>query len=78
MHNLLPLEFVPSGQWAEVENISGESIWINRMAELGLRTGSRLRVVRQGCPCLLQVEGSRLSIRNESTTQILVRPLAPG
>jgi ferrous iron transport protein A len=72
----IPLEFVSAGEWAEVEEISGEPVWVHRMAELGLRTGSRLQVVRQGSPCLLQVGCSRLSLRGKSATGILVRPLA--
>jgi Fe2+ transport system protein FeoA len=73
---LLPLELVESGDWAEVQEVTGESVWVSRMAEMGVRTGSRLQVVRQGRPCLLQVGGSRLSLRSDAGTQILVRPLA--
>ena len=52
--------------------------WIGRMAELGVRVGSRLQLLRGGSPCLLQVDGSRLSLRNDWSTQILVRPVACG
>jgi ferrous iron transport protein A len=73
---LLPLEFVPAGEWAEVEEVSGEPHWVTRMAELGLRAGSRLQVVRQGSPCLLRLGSSRLSLRSMASSQILVRLLA--
>ena len=72
---LLPLELVRNGEWAEVEHIDGESTWVSRMAELGVRVGSRLQMLRQGRPCLLRIGGSRLSLRDESGTHILVRPL---
>lgn len=72
---LLPLEFVQAGEWAEIEQVTGEPLWVSRLAELGLRAGSRLQVVRPGSPCLVQVGGSRLSVRGESATHILVRPL---
>jgi ferrous iron transport protein A len=73
---LLPLEYIPAGEWAEVENVTGEPLWVNRMAELGLRAGIRLQVVRQGSPCLLQIGCSRLSLRNHASAQIWVRALA--
>ena len=72
---LLPLELVQSGEWAEIEDIGGEPSWVGRMAELGVRVGSRLQVLRQGRPCLLQVGGCRLSLRREWGTHILVRPV---
>jgi ferrous iron transport protein A len=77
MHDspLLPLELVEAGFWAEVEEVTGEPVSVSRMAEIGVRAGSLLRVLRQGSPCLLQVDGSRLSIRREARMQILVRPL---
>jgi ferrous iron transport protein A len=62
-----------SGVWADVAEVQGESGWVSRMAELGLRAGSRLKVLQPGSPCLLEVGGSRLSLRSNS--QILVRPV---
>jgi ferrous iron transport protein A len=52
----------------------GEPSWVSRMAELGLRAGSRLQVLQPGSPCLLQVGATRLSLRFETASQILVRP----
>jgi Fe2+ transport system protein FeoA len=74
-HELLPLELVGSGEWADVADVQGEPAWVGRMAELGVRVGSRLRVLQAGSPCLLQVGGSRLSLRGEAAWHILVRPL---
>ena len=74
-HTLLPLQLVQNGGWAEVEDIIGQPTWVSRMAELGVRVGSHLQVLRQGRPCLLRVGSCRLSLREESGTHILVRPL---
>lgn len=71
----LPLGYLRAGDWAEIDEITGESAWVGRLAELGIRAGSRLCVVRQGSPCLLQIDGSRFSLRGEAGAQILVRPL---
>jgi Fe2+ transport system protein FeoA len=72
----LPLELVPSGEWADVEQVSGTPTWVTRLAEMGVRCGSRLRVLRQGMPCLLEVGNARLSVRTDPGTLILVRPVA--
>ncbi len=72
---LLPLEFMATGEWADVAEVHGEPGWVCRLAELGLRTGCRLQVLRGGCPCLLQVGCCRLSLRGEDAMQVLVRPI---
>jgi Fe2+ transport system protein FeoA len=73
---LLPLEYLSPGEWADVAEVHGEPGWVGRLAELGVRIGCRLQVLRGGYPCLLQVGGSRLSLRGEDLLQILVRPVA--
>lgn len=70
---LLPLDFLPPGEWAEVVDLAGESDAVARLAELGLRIGARLRLIRGGSPCLVQVGDGRLSFRMESL-EILVQP----
>ncbi len=72
---LLPLEYLRTGEQCEVIDVSGEPAWVARLAELGVRGGTRVRVVRGGSPCLIQVEGSQLSLRGDCSAQVLVRPL---
>ncbi|HWG47732.1 MAG TPA: FeoA family protein [Gemmataceae bacterium] len=76
LETLLPLELLRSGEWADVAEVTGEPSWVGRLAELGVRAGSRLRMLQAGWPCLLQIGGSRLSLRGERGVQILVRPVA--
>ena len=79
MHDcLLPLEMLRSGDWGDVAEVCGDPEWIGRMAELGIRTGSRLQVVQNGSPCLLRVGGGRLCLRGDACSRILVRPLSPA
>lgn len=73
---MLPLDCLRSGEHAEVVDISGEPQMVCRMAELGLRTGTRIQMVQEGPTCLLQVGGCRLCIRGDESMQILVQPLA--
>jgi Fe2+ transport system protein FeoA len=72
---LLPLEYLRRGEWADVAEVTGDPGWVGRLAELGLRTGCRLLLLQPGWPCLLQIGGSRLSLRGNEGTQILVRPV---
>ena len=76
LETLLPLELLRPGEWADVAEVTGEPSWVGRLAELGVRAGSRLRMLQAGWPCLLQIGGSRLSLRGERGVQILVRPVA--
>jgi ferrous iron transport protein A len=73
---LLPLDCLPPGEWAEVAEVTGEPRWVSRMAELGVRVGSLVKILQPGSPCLLEVGGCRLSMRLDSGFQILVRPAA--
>ena len=75
MNELIPLEMIPWGEWAEVAEVHGEPAWVGRLAEMGVRHGCRVKVLQPGRPCILQVGGARLSLRGEHA-QILVRPLA--
>jgi ferrous iron transport protein A len=74
--SLLPLECLRVGEWAEVADVAGDPGWVGRMAELGLRVGVRVQMLRGGSPCLVLVGESRLSLRGESEVQILVQPVA--
>jgi ferrous iron transport protein A len=74
--DLLPLEYLNAGDWADIAHVDGEPGWVARLAELGVRIGGRLRVVQGGSPCLLQIGESRLSLRGDWAMHILVRPVA--
>jgi ferrous iron transport protein A len=70
---VLPLDMLRAGEWAEVEEVTGQPAWVGRLAELGIRQGSRLQVVQSGSPCLLSVAGCKLCLRPSDCSQILVR-----
>jgi Fe2+ transport system protein FeoA len=72
---VLPLELVNSNEWADVAEVTGEPDWVGRMAELGVRAGTRLKILQAGSPCLFQVGNSRLSLRGDLAMRIFVRPL---
>ncbi len=71
---VLPLECLRPGEWGEVCDVCGEPGWVERLGELGVRVGCRVRMLCGGSPSLIQVGGGRLSLRGELATQVLVRP----
>lgn len=73
---LMPLDMVCAGEWAEVEEVNGLPEWVGRLADLGIRQGSRVQVVQPGTTCLLNVAGCKLCLRGGECSQILVRPVA--
>jgi Fe2+ transport system protein FeoA len=73
---VVPLETLNRGEWAEIVDVGGAPTWVGRLAEIGLRVGAKLRMLQPGCPCLFQVGHSRLSLRLEEASHILVQPLA--
>jgi Fe2+ transport system protein FeoA len=73
---LLPLECLSHGDHAVVEDVQGEPGWVCRMAELGIRNGSKVQIVQPGSPCLLEVSGCRLCVRGDDSMRIFVRPLS--
>ena len=75
MDTLLPLDLLRTGEWADVAEVTGEPNLVCRLAEMGVRAGCRLQMLRSGAPCMFQVGGCRLSLRGECCMQILVRPL---
>jgi Fe2+ transport system protein FeoA len=72
---MMPLDMLRAGEWAEVADVSGQPGWVGRLAELGIRRGSRLQVIQPGSPCLLNVAGCRLCLRPGECSRILVRPV---
>jgi Fe2+ transport system protein FeoA len=60
---LLPLDFLKSNEEAHVVELVGDPRQIHRLEEMGLRVGAAIRMVRPGAPCLLALDGKRISIR---------------
>jgi ferrous iron transport protein A len=75
VESLIPLELLEVGELAEVDEVNGDCAWVARMAELGIRQGTRLKLLRQGSPCIVEVGGARLSVRGEAGAHNYARPL---
>lgn len=70
-----PLELLDDGEEARIVDISGDAVQVHRLAEIGIRCGSLLKMIRRGQPHLLAIDGRRLSVRLNQGIDILVSSL---
>ncbi len=69
---VLPLELLKSNEQANIVEMSGDDGLVHRLAEMGLRVGALIRMIRPGAPCLLALNGKRLSLRLNDELQVFV------
>jgi Fe2+ transport system protein FeoA len=72
MAHLLPLDSMASNDEGVVAEMIGEQHHVKRLQEMGLMIGSKLTMVAPGCPCLVSIDGRRLSLRLEPETEIYI------
>ena len=70
--NLLPLHFMQPGESALIHDIDGGDNDIHRLAELGIRPGAQVQMVRPGMPCILKVGGQRFTMRLDPNVMVTV------
>ncbi len=69
---VLPLELLKSNEEGSIVELCGNAPVVHRLAEMGLRVGAMIRMVKPGAPCLLALDGKRLSLRMNDDLQVLV------
>ena len=74
MDEPIPLEFLPSGQCAVVDEVVGCADAVLRLEELGVRSGRAIEMVQSGSPCIIRVDGHKLCFRDGEALGVLVRP----
>ncbi len=74
VHDLIPLRCLTPGQMAQIGAIVGDPNQAHRLAELGLRHGAEIEMVRGGSPCVLRMGGQQLCFRHTAGLDVLVRP----
>lgn len=73
MEDVIPIQFVAAGNSAVVLHVEGAPGEVQRLAELGVRSGQPLEVIQSGSPCIIQLEGSRLCLRYDQECHVLVK-----
>ena len=69
---VVPLELLSAGEEGRVLEVDGDRDLVHRLAEMGLREGVQVRMVRSGSPCILAIENHRLTFRTDESTTVLV------
>lgn len=72
MSQMIPLELLQTGEEGAVHCVEGCEHFTHRLAEMGIREGAIVRMIRPGCPCLVAVDNHRMSLRIEGSASILV------
>lgn len=74
MEEPIPLEFLRSGQCAVVDEVIGCASAVQRLEELGVRSGRPIEMVQPGSPCIIRIDGHKLCFREGEALSVLVRP----
>ena len=63
------------GEEAVVVEVTGASQLASRLRELGLTPGARIKVLREGCPLVIQIGEGRLAMRRRDASAVRVGPV---
>jgi ferrous iron transport protein A len=72
---LIPFSMLAAGDTAVVQSVVGSAELVRHLAEIGVRTGALLEMVRAGSTCILRLDGTKLCVRGDELLQVLVTPL---
>lgn len=70
--HVVPLDCLKESESGQIVELVAEENWLHRLAELGLREGVNVQMVKAGEPCIIAVAGQRFSFRCDPSTLILV------
>ncbi len=72
---LLPISLLRAGESGEVQTVVGTAELVHHLAEIGLRAGTKLEMIRPGATCILRIDGAKLCVRGDELLQVMVTPL---
>ena len=76
MSDLVPLQFLASGESGHVHDVVGDAGAVGRLAEMGVRSGAAVTMVRQGSPCIIRLADGKYCMRDADTFHVLVQVAA--
>ena len=76
--DIVPLDCLQAGESGRIADIEGCADTVTRLAEIGLRNGTLVRMVQPGSPCILALDHQRLSFRPEECTHVFVEVVPAG
>lgn len=69
----MQLEQLTHGKSAKIVDLIGSSTEVSLLADVGLRIGATVRMLRAEKPCVVRVAGSRICLRPRQV-QVIVQP----
>jgi len=78
MTQLVPLESLLPDEEGHIEEIDGDLSLVHRLAEMGVRVGTVVRMVKSGPACIIQLGQQRLSMRSDGHFTIWVALTSRG
>jgi len=73
----IPLDRLVAGQRAVIRRVLGPAKDVHRLEEFGLRPDAEVQMFRPGNPCILRLAGSKVCLRADGATMLLVAPVGP-
>ena len=70
--NLIPLDLLNPGDLARIHEVEGDRDATHRLAEMGIRAGANVLMVKPGSPCILSVDDRRFTVRLDDSVSVLV------
>lgn len=68
----------PAGAEGVITGVDGSSVLAARLLELGVTPGQPVRLLRAGCPMVLQVGQGRLCLRRRDADAVCVQLTCPA
>lgn len=68
----MPLDLMNSGEHGVIAEVSGRPEFVVRLEEMGLHAGARIRMVRPGSPCIIELNHHKISFRLDGSGSVLV------
>ena len=72
--NPVPLDLLHPEDHGVIVDMCGDPCHLKRLQEIGVQVGCNIRMVCPGTPCMICVEGRRLSLRLDEQAEIFVSP----
>lgn len=73
MHDLIPLTLLSAGQSGQVRKVVGDDATVHRLSELGMRDGTKIRVIQHGSPCIVRMPAGKLCFRDTDALNVLIK-----
>lgn len=69
---LVPMLELRAGQSGTIRRVTGPQPMVQRLGEMGVRDGVRVRMFRPGRPCIIRLGPQKLCFRADAAASVLV------